>query len=228
MATSTRIITAHDKAVAKRLKSIYLQKKDELGLTQIKMGKAMKLSQSSVANYMGGTFSMNLEIILRFAKVLQVDPHDIDPKLDRRFTVIPLAGATKIMVLGTLSGQYTTQRSVEVRGLQNMAHHLAILIDTDDFSPILKQGTVLVVDPQADYEKDDRIIVQRLDGGQPGQYIPYRMGSLTAKTLTVKSFESVDRDRGDIMEARYFPHKPLKIPIKEISTIFKIVNVQYP
>lgn len=224
MATSTRIITAHDKAVAKRLKTIYLQKKDELGLTQIKLGKAVKLSQSSVANYMRGEFSMNLEIILRFAKVLHVDPHDIDPKLDKRFTVIPLAGATKIMVLGTLSGQYTPQRSVEVRGLHNMAHHLAILIDTDDLSPILKQDAVLIVDPQADYVKGDRIIVQR----EGGQYIPYRMGSLTAKQLTVESFEDVTRDRGDIMEARYFPHKPIKIPIKEISTIFKIVNVQYP
>jgi len=222
---SNRIVTQQDKVAAKRLKKIYLRKKGELGLTQTKLGKSMKLSQSSVANYMRGEFSMNLDTVLRFSKVLEVDPHEIDPKLNKRFSVVPLAGATEIAVIGTLSGAYSTTRTAKVRGLNYMNHQLAILIDNHALTPILPQGSTLIVDPKAAITSGSRIAVQyKEDGG----HVPYELVEMSEDSITVRAFSEVSKDRRDLMEKKYFPHKPMMIPLADIANIVKVVGLQYP
>jgi transcriptional regulator with XRE-family HTH domain len=77
--TKRREPTAEELAESARLRSIYMAKRDELGLNQTSLGELMGFStQSAVSQYMHG-LPMSMDVILKFAHHLKVDPAEIRP-----------------------------------------------------------------------------------------------------------------------------------------------------
>ncbi|WP_444904202.1 helix-turn-helix domain-containing protein [Microbulbifer sp. CnH-101-E] len=75
-----RPLTAHEQTCIERLRNIWDEKKKELGLTQEKAAALIGWSsQGSVAQYLTGRIPLNTDAILRFSKLLQVEPWEIDP-----------------------------------------------------------------------------------------------------------------------------------------------------
>ncbi len=86
-----RNISDEQKEAAKRLKRIWDEKRETLGITQ---EKAAELSgwanASAVSQYLNGTVALNVEAVLRFAKLLKVHPTEIMPELEE---LLPKAAA---------------------------------------------------------------------------------------------------------------------------------------
>ena len=221
----TRHITHADRTAASRLRKIYNTKKHDLHLTQSKLGESVGLSQSSVANYMRGEFPMNLAVLLKFAEALHVDAHEIDPHLDKRFSIVPLNKSTFLRVVGTLSGSLYPERTVEIKGLAYMTHHLAAVIDTASLDPVIEPGAVIILDPNSPYKNGDRIAVQYRENAA---IVPYRLVEQDEVGITVKSFEPAEADKRDQLEEHYFPHKPKVIPYSKIATIYRVIGIQFP
>ena len=76
-----RHITQKDRANARRLNTIWREKKDGLGLTQVKTAKTLGIGQSAVSQYLTGRIALNTDMILAFAKLLRCSPVEISPDL---------------------------------------------------------------------------------------------------------------------------------------------------
>jgi transcriptional regulator with XRE-family HTH domain len=75
--------TEEQKEVARRLKRTWDEKRETLGLTQEKVAELFGWSNASaVSQYLNGTVALNVEAVLRFAKILRVHPTDIMPELE--------------------------------------------------------------------------------------------------------------------------------------------------
>ncbi|WHI52961.1 LexA family transcriptional regulator [Microbulbifer sp. MLAF003] len=88
MNKSKRKLTDSEMKLSEGLRRIWLAKKGELGLNQEKAGAAMGMTQGAVGHYLNGRIALNTETIIKFARLLHVEPSDIDPnqvvKLGRR------------------------------------------------------------------------------------------------------------------------------------------------
>jgi transcriptional regulator with XRE-family HTH domain len=72
----------HDESVAHaNLRKIWDRKKRSLGLTQEKAGELLGCSTANVGHYLTGNQPLNIRKILDFAKLLDVDPTEIDPRM---------------------------------------------------------------------------------------------------------------------------------------------------
>ena len=77
-----RIINKQDETNASRLRTLWDNRKKDLGLNQTKAAEQLGLRhQSTVSQYLNCDIAMNTDIILRFAKLLDVDPAQIDPQI---------------------------------------------------------------------------------------------------------------------------------------------------
>jgi|SRR5690625_3555800 len=81
MSTKRRPLTESEKACAARLKAIYEAKRDQLGLSQERLGSEMGMSQSAVGQYMNAKIPLNLPVKISFAMALQCDVSEIDPEI---------------------------------------------------------------------------------------------------------------------------------------------------
>lgn len=79
MSKPKRKITKEEKQLAENLKRIWLARKGELGLNQEKVGATLGITQGAVGHYLNGRIALNINIIIKFAKLLKVEPKDIDP-----------------------------------------------------------------------------------------------------------------------------------------------------
>ncbi len=76
-----RHITKKDEDNARRLNAIWRDKKDDLGLTQVKAAKALGIGQSAVSQFLTCRMALNTDMILAFAKLLRCSPVQISPDL---------------------------------------------------------------------------------------------------------------------------------------------------
>ncbi len=75
-----RQLTAQQKIAQQRLREIWHAKKKRLDLTQEKAAHLIGWSsQGAVASYLNGRIGLNTDAIMKFAKLLEVKPSDIDP-----------------------------------------------------------------------------------------------------------------------------------------------------
>lgn len=97
---ATRHITQQDRGNAERLKAIWMSKKKSLQLTQVKAAALLGLAhQSTISQYLNCEIALNTDIILKFARLLEVDPVRIDPSL-RELVVRELRpGGKKLSVI---------------------------------------------------------------------------------------------------------------------------------
>ena len=76
-----RIITEQDRKKAKRLLRIWNREKETLGLTQISAARKLKVTQPSFNQYLNCIIPLNTDMVLKCARMLGVDPIEIDPSL---------------------------------------------------------------------------------------------------------------------------------------------------
>lgn len=78
--TKRRPLTAKEKLVQSRLREIWQTRKKSLDLTQEKAAHLFGwASQGAVGAYLLGRTPVNTDALLKFAKLLEVNPTDIDP-----------------------------------------------------------------------------------------------------------------------------------------------------
>lgn len=80
MPTSARSITAADRIAAQRLKRIWNARKRDLNLTQEKAAAQLNMTQGAVAQYLNGHTAIGTEALLKFSRLLGVQPVDIRPE----------------------------------------------------------------------------------------------------------------------------------------------------
>lgn len=79
---SRRELTAEEKSAASALRNLWETRRLKLGLTQEKAAFELGWKQqSAVSQYLNGQIPLNLETVLKFAKLLEVDPEMIYPRL---------------------------------------------------------------------------------------------------------------------------------------------------
>ena len=82
MESKRRALTEQELLYLERFRAIWNEKKQALNLTQEMVGHACGWNgQSAFSQYMGGIVPLNIEAVLRLAKVLQVHPADIMPDI---------------------------------------------------------------------------------------------------------------------------------------------------
>lgn len=109
-----RNITKDAQEDAKRLKRLWIEKKDELHLSQARAAKEMGYTtQAAVSQYLNGRVALNFEAAAKFAKILRVELSEIAPRFAPLVSKMspselegyvapltaPLAGETKDEVL---------------------------------------------------------------------------------------------------------------------------------
>ena len=176
-----REVTIEELEDAKRLKRLWVAKKEELHLSQVKAAKELGYnSQGAVSQYINGKVGLNLQAAAKFAKLLRVNVVDISPRLGQlveRPTPTALDGYTA-PTTGSLGGVDTnitldwfafSEPFCQALGVAP-SHLKLVRMDDDSFKefPI---GTVFLVDDSYQgtpedgvylLQQGDRIIARRV------------------------------------------------------------------
>lgn len=164
-----RQLTKEELEDARRLKQIWLAKKDALHLSQVKAAKELGYnSQGAISQYINGRVSLNFQAAAKFAKLLRVEINDIAP----RFT--PLVGKPvptsldgyTAPVLGELAGMTTNTTlgwfaySEQFCKLVNVpaAHIKLVRLDDDTFKEF-PSGTIFLVDDRNQASASDGVFL---------------------------------------------------------------------
>lgn len=87
-----KILTNEELEASRKLKSIWLSKKQSLGLTQIKIAKVVGVkTQGGVGHFLNGRSALTMESLLAFSAILKVSPDEIYPKLAKKISNILFA-----------------------------------------------------------------------------------------------------------------------------------------
>lgn len=90
MIKKRRDLTEREVMHLERLRKLWSEKKGPLRLTQELAGLACGWNgQSAFSQYMGGIVPLNIEAVLRLAKVLQVHPAEIMPEITELLPAAP-------------------------------------------------------------------------------------------------------------------------------------------
>jgi transcriptional regulator with XRE-family HTH domain len=175
---SERQFRPDELAAACNLKKLWGERKQSLHLTQTKAAQILGFQQSAVSQYLNGKISLNSQAVLKFAKVLQVNPAEIDPRLTE-FMSQP-EGVQRITVK-TTSKPMTLQAP---EGSLGLVMHIP---------PLGKEG-VVVIDSLATPGPGDTVVVKidetyRL-AVYEGDYVKLTTGNFTSvfeEPLVVKA-----------------------------------------
>lgn len=116
------ILTQEDKLIADRLKTIWNEKKRELGLSQeVAAGKMGFNTQAAVSQFLNGKIPLNTENVLKFSEMLRVPPETIDPSI-----------ATLLKHVRTAEKEKTSPNIIEVKRYP--------LYEADHFLHVKKTG----------------------------------------------------------------------------------------
>ena len=152
-----RIITDADKDAAKRLRAIWESKKQELKLTQVTVADEIGTSQSAISQYLNGTIALNTDAVLVFAKLLQCRPEDIRPILGRKLKI-----NRRIPVIRSSTGA-VLNKHIEAKYFGDTPQ--AVLVDEMSYSPRIKQGEYVIIDPTGDIISGTEILMETIDSG---------------------------------------------------------------
>ena len=133
--TKRRPLTAKEKLVQTRLREIWQAKKKSLDLTQEKAAHLFGwASQGAVGAYLLGRTPVNTDALLKFAKLLDVKPTDIDPDFQWGDITISMAyGAgktdTDAMIRSIIEGSKTEQPATTNNAEADIPKHVRDLVD---------------------------------------------------------------------------------------------------
>ena len=152
-----RIITAADKDAAKRLRAIWESKKQELKLTQVTVADEIGTSQSAISQYLNGTIALNTDAVIVFAKLLQCEPKDICPVLGSKLKI-----NRRIPVIRSSTGA-VLNKHIDAKYIGDTPQ--AVLVDEMSYSPRIKQGEYVIIDPTGDIISGTEILMETIDSG---------------------------------------------------------------
>ena len=152
-----RIITDADKDAAKRLRAIWESKKQELKLTQTSIADEIGTSQSAISQYLNGTIALNTDAVIVFAKLLQCEPKDIRPVLGSKLKI-----NRRIPVIRSSTGA-VINKHIEAKYIGDTPQ--AVLVDEMSYSPRIKQGEYVIIDPTGDIISGTEILMETIDSG---------------------------------------------------------------
>jgi transcriptional regulator with XRE-family HTH domain len=84
-----RELTAREKAIAARAKSLWQAKKQIERVTQTDANKALGWTTSVFGQYINGTMPIGMEALVKLAQYLNVSPYELDPDIAKDFTTPP-------------------------------------------------------------------------------------------------------------------------------------------
>jgi DNA-binding Xre family transcriptional regulator len=70
-------LSAEQRAIATKLKSIWLQKREELKLTQTDLAAKMGMTQGALTQFLNKHVAVHTDFVLDFCRALDVDPADV-------------------------------------------------------------------------------------------------------------------------------------------------------
>jgi transcriptional regulator with XRE-family HTH domain len=162
-------------ADAKRLKKLWIEKKDELHLSQVKAAKEFGYnSQGAVSQYLNGKAALNMSAVAKFAQLLKVNVADISPRFgsmvaNQKPTPLDSYSAP---TLGTLNGKaaeicldWFAYSSNFLRSINSDPQHIkTVRLDDDSFKEY-PSGTVLMVDDSHQSSPKDGAYLMEMNGG---------------------------------------------------------------
>ena len=152
-----RIITDADKDAARRLRAIWEAKKQELKLTQVTVAEEIGTSQSAISQYLNSTIALNTDAVIVFAKLLQCEPKDICPVLGSKLTI-----NRRIPVIRSSTGA-VLNKHIDAKYIGDTPQ--AVLVDEMSYSPRIKQGEYIIIDPTGDIISGTEILMETIDSG---------------------------------------------------------------
>ena len=168
--------TASDSA---RLKKIWLQKKIELKLTQVTVAKTLGIKQSTLSQYLNGVIPLNTNMVLNLSEILKVEPGAISKSLFR-YSRVDKNKSYMVPVLFSISGllqgakdliPYTKASERKSKSAQDTNESMwAVYIDEELRSPLLRQGSYLILGANAGCEAGDTVWLVFTDGRKPAAY----------------------------------------------------------
>jgi DNA-binding Xre family transcriptional regulator len=70
-------LTAEQRAIAAKMKSIWLQKRDELSMTQTDLAARIGITQGALTQFLNQHIAIHTDFVLDFCRELRVDPADV-------------------------------------------------------------------------------------------------------------------------------------------------------
>jgi len=171
--TKKNVITEQDILVSRRLREIWDDKKEELGLSQEKAAGRMGFStQAAISQFLNGRIAVNKENVLKFAELLDVSPEEIDPSIEPLLKPIRLAERKKNSNFDTnvkkyplytneqLLAMYSSGRPVTpftyistIKEASNNSFWLKVsghsMTAAQGIKPSFPEGVLILVDPEA-------------------------------------------------------------------------------
>lgn len=164
---------------ATRLKKIWLQKKIELKLTQVAVAKTLGIKQSTLSQYLNGVIPLNTNMVLNLSEILKVEPGAISKSLFR-YSRVDKNKSHMVPVLFSISGlmqgakdliPFTKAREGKTKSAQDTDGSMwAVYIDEELRSPLLRQGSYLILGANAECEAGDTVWLIFKDGRKPAAY----------------------------------------------------------
>ncbi len=199
-----RVITPQDRENAKRLKGIWDRKKTDLGLTQAKAAELLGYAgQGTVGQYLNCYISLNYEAVISFAKLLRVEPWEIDPSLGAlRPSEVKVQEENKVPVSRTLTGNNApAQTTITTRYDCMPGQCYGIEIDSDEYKPFAKRGTTVIVsraeeplpgDDVVVTQQDGTLVLGELHGGDNTTVTITRHSTLEEETMALDNVKAVE------------------------------------
>lgn len=141
-----RKLTAEETADAKRLREVWSRKKEELKLTQEKVGAELGWkTQSTVSQYLNGKIALNLNALVKLSEILEVAPEQISPRIARKLSGIqhlrndydvPLFSGLEYVTDDEMDS-YARLKLVDVKRSTATGRDGALVFDDDPF-PLLR------------------------------------------------------------------------------------------
>lgn len=166
MTSITRKLTEEDAKASKRLKAHWNAKKGELGLTQNQIAETLGITQGMFSLMLNGHVAIPKYLLLRISKILKINPSTIDPSVeedlievqDKVSKTAPMY--IQIPILFTLDNNRPKDKFVEVSIKSAPKNGYAMEVDSDRYAPLIRRGTIAVIDPNLPIDKEDRVFVR--------------------------------------------------------------------
>ena len=180
---------------AKRLKAIWVQKKHELGLIQVKAAQQLGIAQPTFNQYLNGNIPLNTDFLLAFAELLDVNPWDIDPEY-RNVRSFKKARDSQVIsralpILGSITGKPSINLEALpiVDDLPRDGVYAGIDVDSNDLVSLhIQRGEIIVVVLDQSPLQETRMVMVRRRGSDAFDYCQY-IGRTTSTLRFVSPVE---------------------------------------
>jgi SOS-response transcriptional repressor LexA len=198
---ASRKITSDDRLRAQNLRRLWLLKKTDLELTQVKAASILGITQASFSQYLNCVIALNTDMVLKMAALLHVAPGEIDPSLQSRLAEVSArVSQMAVPVVASVQGPLPrrglrTIMATVIPDADNLAPVLYALICTEPISDQLPAGSYLIVDAQNPPTVGDLVVVQNLHGD-------HTVGKLKRQTRQAVHLADVTLPAADIFAVR--------------------------